>query len=205
MTDEDKRNYLEVLSLENTPLRDLLTPQKALVPNHNHLVQEPEPARETKKYDLEEKVIGPPESAPINRAPAHAKPIKQRFGEYEVRTWDIYENSNDSYFLNGKLSLSKIKKEKIIGFLPFEREKIEWQSIIDTNLPSTGCEFYHPRKIADVIVQDLKTRGIEVNHQKTEELLVIALTPYVNLAKYYCIDLKKCKELYRYNKRCRLD
>ncbi|MDO8516868.1 MAG: hypothetical protein Q7S33_01975 [Nanoarchaeota archaeon] len=207
---EKQLNYLKVLGLENTPLRDLLAPQKVLAPNHNLQVQKSEPTRETKKYDLEERTLKkePEPNFPRDsniRAPMHSNPITERFGDYEIKTWGIHENSNNkSYFLWGNLSLSKIRKEKIFGFLPFEKEKVEWQSSIDTSRPSISCELYHPRKIAELIVEDLEKQGIEVNHQKTEELLVIALNPYVNLAKYYCIDLKKCENLISYDKRCKL-
>ena len=72
--------------------------------------------------------------------------------------------------------------------LPVETETVEWKSVVPAN---SNHQLYHPRTLAEIVVADLRSQGVGVNPQRTEELLVEALKPYVNRALHFCVDTKK--------------
>ncbi len=137
-------------------------------------------SKQDKNWSLDEEI-----KEPIIRTPRHGKPIDIELGDYRVRTLNVKERFSSSYTLEGDLEVSKIKKEqsfrKKFGYFGrnifFMSKSVEWVSKIPVK--SFSRQLYHPRVLAEVVVADLRTQGVEVNYEKTEELLTEALKPYV--------------------------
>jgi hypothetical protein len=161
--------------------------------------------KEKPNWSLEEKTFELPP-----RAPSHANPIYERFGDYAIFTRNVYEAFTENYHLKGELSIlkfgRKIKNHKKYFFfgpmVPVEEKFTEWKSTIKAD--DIDKQLYHPRTLAEVVVEDLKTQGIKVNLEKTEKLLIEALKPYTNRAKLFCVDTNRCRNLGRYNPKCEL-
>ncbi len=154
-------------------------------------------ARDAKTWDLEERTDRPS----VVRTPNHAHPINVRLGDYEIKTWEIEEDITSYYHLRGKLSIYKIGKKTetrkqywLFGNdVIIKKESIEWQSVVSAS--SSDHQLYHPKGLAELVVADLKHKGISVNPQRVEDLLEEALKPYVHRAFHFCFDTKTCANL----------